>query len=128
MKYDEAMAMDKAGWERAVEEEHQWMVTNKVWHPIKLSKLPKGTEILTTTWTCKLKLNDRKRAHLNARAYEQVDGIHYDESSINAPMTNDTSVWAIMVLALMAGWIGLMNDAQGTFLKGELHQERNKWQ
>eukprot|EP00957_Ditylum_brightwellii_P040134 3037407-Ditylum_brightwellii.AAC.1 len=29
MKYDEAMATDKAGWEKAVEEEHQQMITNK---------------------------------------------------------------------------------------------------
>eukprot|EP00957_Ditylum_brightwellii_P157546 11991194-Ditylum_brightwellii.AAC.1 len=96
MKYDEAMATDKPGWEKAVEEEHQWMVTNKVQCPIKLSKLPKGTKILTTTWACKLKSNGRKRVHLNAREYEQVNGIHYDESSIYAPATNDTSVWAIM--------------------------------
>eukprot|EP00957_Ditylum_brightwellii_P040957 3101077-Ditylum_brightwellii.AAC.1 len=34
MKYDEAMAMDKAGWEKDLEEEHQWMITNKVWRPI----------------------------------------------------------------------------------------------
>eukprot|EP00957_Ditylum_brightwellii_P196591 14978675-Ditylum_brightwellii.AAC.3 len=33
------------------------MVTNKVWCPIKLSELPKGTKILTTTWACKLKSN-----------------------------------------------------------------------
>eukprot|EP00957_Ditylum_brightwellii_P116453 8882893-Ditylum_brightwellii.AAC.1 len=71
MKYDEAMATNKAGWEKAVEEEHQQMITNKMWHPIKLSKLPKGKKILTTTWACKLKLNGRKRACLNARGYEQ---------------------------------------------------------
>eukprot|EP00957_Ditylum_brightwellii_P192976 14693200-Ditylum_brightwellii.AAC.1 len=57
MNYDEAMAMDKARWEKAVKEEHQQMITNKVWRPIKLSRLPKGTKILTTTWACKLKLN-----------------------------------------------------------------------
>ena len=67
MKYDEAMATDKAGWEKAVEEEHQRMITNKVWHPIRLCKLPKSTKILTTTWACKLKSNCGKRARLNAR-------------------------------------------------------------
>eukprot|EP00957_Ditylum_brightwellii_P152516 11609883-Ditylum_brightwellii.AAC.1 len=71
MKYDEAMTTDKAGWEKAVEEEHQGIITNKVWRPIKLSKLPKGTKTLTTTWACKLKSNGRKRARLNARGYEQ---------------------------------------------------------
>eukprot|EP00957_Ditylum_brightwellii_P182815 13925154-Ditylum_brightwellii.AAC.1 len=61
------------------------MITNNVWRPVKLSDLPKDTQILTTTWACKMKLNGRKRARLNARGYEQVDGIHYDESSIHAP-------------------------------------------
>ena len=28
-----------------------------------------------------------------------------------------------MVMALMAGWNGLINDVQGAFLKGELNQE-----
>eukprot|EP00957_Ditylum_brightwellii_P147086 11199407-Ditylum_brightwellii.AAC.1 len=65
------MAMDKAGWEKAVEEEHQRWITNKMWCPIKLSKLPKGTKILTTTWACNLKSNGRKRARQNARGYEQ---------------------------------------------------------
>ena len=126
MKYDEAMATDREGWTKAVEEEHDRMVTNNVWRPIKLSELPKDTKILTSTWACKLKSNGRKRARLNARGYEQIDGIHYDGSSIHAPVTNDTSVRTVMVLALMAGWTGLINDVQGAFLKGKLDQETEK--
>eukprot|EP00957_Ditylum_brightwellii_P155085 11805453-Ditylum_brightwellii.AAC.1 len=36
MKYNEAMATDKEGWTKAVEEEHERMVANNVWRPIKL--------------------------------------------------------------------------------------------
>eukprot|EP00957_Ditylum_brightwellii_P114964 8768136-Ditylum_brightwellii.AAC.1 len=61
------------------------MVANNVWRPIKLSELPKNTKILMTTWACKLKSNGCKRARLNARGYEQIDGIHYDGSAIHAP-------------------------------------------
>eukprot|EP00957_Ditylum_brightwellii_P165130 12572661-Ditylum_brightwellii.AAC.1 len=126
MKYDEAMATNKEGWTNAVEEEHDRMVANNVWRPIKLNELPEGTKILTTTLACKLKSNRRKRARLNARGYEQVDGIHYDGSSIHAPVTNDTFVHTVMVLALMAGWTGLINNVQGAFLKGTLDQETEK--
>ena len=31
-----------------------------------------------------------------------------------------------MVMALMAGWSGLINDVQGAFLKGELNQETER--
>eukprot|EP00957_Ditylum_brightwellii_P130290 9938581-Ditylum_brightwellii.AAC.1 len=126
MKYNEAMATDKEDWTNAVEEEHDRMISNNVWHPVKLSDLPKDTKILTTTWACKLKSNSRKRERLNAHGYEQVDGIHYDESSIHAPVTNETSVRTVMVLALMAGWTGLINDVQGAFLKGKLDPENEK--
>ena len=82
--------------------------------------------MLTTTWACKLKSNGRKRARINARGYEQIDGIHYDESSIHAPVTNDTSARFIIVMALMTWWSGLINDVQGAFLKGELNQETER--
>ena len=49
MKYDEAMATDREGWTKAVEEENDRMVANNVWRPIKLSELPKDTKILTST-------------------------------------------------------------------------------
>ena len=32
------------------------------------------------------------RARINARGYEQVDGIHFDGSSIAAPVTNEVTV------------------------------------
>eukprot|EP00957_Ditylum_brightwellii_P160422 12212936-Ditylum_brightwellii.AAC.1 len=61
------MAVDKAGWTKAVEEEHQRMVNNKVWRPMKLRDLPKGTKVLTMTWACKLKSNGTKWARINGR-------------------------------------------------------------
>eukprot|EP00957_Ditylum_brightwellii_P029359 2219313-Ditylum_brightwellii.AAC.1 len=126
MKHNEAMAVDKAGWIKAVEEEHQRMVDNKVWRSMKLRELPKGTKVLTTTWACKLKSDGTKRACINGREYEQIDGIHYDGSSIHAPVTNDTSDRIVMVLAFMAAWIGCINDVKGAFLKGELDQKKKR--
>eukprot|EP00957_Ditylum_brightwellii_P121610 9274004-Ditylum_brightwellii.AAC.1 len=96
MKLDEAMHTDKDGWTKAVEEEHQRMIKNKVWMPVKLSKVTKGSKVLTSTWACKLKSKGKKRACINGRGYEQVDGVHYDGTSIHAPVTNEVSMPIIM--------------------------------
>eukprot|EP00957_Ditylum_brightwellii_P031667 2401616-Ditylum_brightwellii.AAC.1 len=126
MKYEEAMTADEKGWTKAVEEEHQRMVGNNVWRPVKLNNVPKGAKILTSTWAYKLKSNGRKRARINGRGYEQVDGLHYDGSSIHSPVTNETSVRIVMTLALMAGWVGRINDVKGAFLKGNLDKDKER--
>ena len=41
MKYAEAMQSDRVGWTKAVEEEHQRMVSNKVWVPVNIVDVPK---------------------------------------------------------------------------------------
>lgn len=80
----------------------------------------------SSTWACKLKSNGTKRARINGRGYEQIDGIHYDGSSIHAPVTNDASVRIVMTLALMAGWIGRISDVKGAFLKGDLDIDKEE--
>ena len=124
MKYEEAMKKDAEGWGKAVDEEHGRMITNRVWRPVKRDEVPKGAKVLTSTWACKLKANGTKRARINGRGYEQVDGVHYDGSSIHAPVTNDASVRIVMILALMAGWIGWISDVKGAFLKGDLDLDK----
>ena len=76
--------------------------------------------MLTSTWTMQKKSNGRLRARINGREYEQIDGIHYESNDIHVPVTNDTTVRVVMVLALMVGWLWLIADVQGAFLKGEL--------
>ena len=126
MKYKEAMKVDREGWTKAVREEHERMVANDVWRAVKKKDVPSGAKILTSTWACKLKSNGTKRARINGRGYEQVDGIHYDSSSISSPVTNDVSVRIVFVLALMAGWIGKISDVKGAFLKGDLDAEKEQ--
>ena len=66
------------------------------------------------------KSNGTFRARLNARGYEQIDGKHYDSTSIHAPVVSDTSVRIIMVLGIMAHWMSHLVDVQGAFLNGNL--------
>eukprot|EP00957_Ditylum_brightwellii_P144578 11013091-Ditylum_brightwellii.AAC.1 len=123
MKYNEAMNTDHNGWAKAVEEEHDRMAKNSVWMSIKLSAVPNGAKIFTSTWACKLKSNRKKRVCINGHGYEQIDGIHYDGTSIHTPVINKVSVRIMVVLALMADWIGRVNNVKGVFLKGELEED-----
>eukprot|EP00957_Ditylum_brightwellii_P017545 1321705-Ditylum_brightwellii.AAC.1 len=116
----EALAADWEGWTKMVEEEHERMANNQVWTPIKLSKVPKGAKILTFIWACKMKSNGEKRVHFNGRGYEQIDGVHYNSTSFHAPVTNEACVHIVMVLTLMADWIGQINNMKSAFLKGTL--------
>ena len=69
----------------------------------------------------KKKGNGRLRARINGRGYEHIDGIYYESNDIHVPVTNNTTVRVVMVLALMAGWLGLIADVHGVFLKGEVY-------
>jgi hypothetical protein len=71
------------------------------------------------------KANGTYRARVNARGYEQVKGIHYDESSTAAPVTNDTTIRIIYVLAILAGWSPYVIDVQGAFLNGRFGENEH---
>jgi len=119
MKYNAAMqTKDKVKWEQAVEKEHERMVDNDVWEPVKKSEIPSGTKVLTSTWAMKKKASGVFRARLNARGYEQVDGIHYDENTKSAPVTNEMTIRMVLILLVMARWHAEILDVQGAFLKG----------
>ena len=121
MKYNEAMKIDREGWTKAVQEEHQRMVDKKVWTPVKIADLSKDAKIMTSTWAMKKKSNGTLRARINARGYEQIDGEHYDGTSIHAPVTNESSVRIVMILGIMAGWEAQLVDVKGAFLCGKLN-------
>ena len=73
----------------------------------------------------KKKANGTYRARLNARGYEQVDGVHYDSHNISAPVTNDVTICIVLVLMIMAGWVGELLDIKGAFLHGEFEDGKN---
>ena len=119
MKYDEAMATpDKPYWEDEVEEEFRKMDTYKVFQPVPKEEVPKDAKVLTSTWAMKKKANGTRRARLNARGFEQVDGVHYYEEDKSAPVVNDITARMIMVLIVMASWWSELLDVKGAFLNG----------
>jgi hypothetical protein len=89
-----------------------------VFEETKREDVPEGSKILTSTWAMKKKADGTQRARINARGYEQVDGVHYDESKA-APVVNDTTFRIVMVLMVMASFYAIVNDVKGAFLHGD---------
>jgi len=119
MKYNEAMKTpDKPHWDDAVAEEHRKFEAYQAWKEVDRDKVPADAKIVTSTWAMKKKANGVYRARLNARGYEQVDGLHYDEADKAAPVVNDITVRMILVLMIMAGWWAELLDIKGAFLNG----------
>jgi hypothetical protein len=71
---------------KAVDEKHEQRQKQSVWD----EELQKGSKV--------------QRARMNARGYEQVDGVHYDENYKAAPMANEIVMRMAIVLLVMAKW------------------------
>jgi hypothetical protein len=106
MKYKQAMATkDAKHWERVVDREHDQMIKHRVWQAILKCNIPRAVKIMTSTRAMKKKANGTFRARINARGYEQVNGLHYDSHDIPAPITNDVTIQIVLTLMIMAASI-----------------------
>ncbi len=93
MKYKEAInGPDRKAWAKEIKNEHDRMVKNDAWGPVKKSSLPKGTKVKDSTWACKKKSTRKLHGHLNACRFKQVEGVHYGGSSIPATVTNACTI------------------------------------
>ena len=90
--------------------------------PRRLKDVPEGAKVITYKWAMKKKANGTYCDRLNARGFQQVEGVHYDAAEIASPVTNDMSIRIVMVLNLMAGWIDKIIDVKGSFFCGELDE------
>ena len=96
------------------------MVKKKVFEVVKGKKIPPGTKVIDSTWTCKKKSNGTLRGQLNTRGLHQREGQHYDGSSIHAPVTNPATIRIIMSLMLLTGMTSAVVDIKGEFLHGDI--------
>ena len=47
-----------------------------------------------------------------------MEGLHYDDNDISAPVVCDITVCIVLTLAVLAGWFLWLLDVQGAFLNG----------
>ncbi len=56
---------------------------------------------------------------MNARGFEQVDGVHFDENTKAAPVVNMVTIHLVFILIIMAAMYSELVDVKGAFLCGE---------
>ena len=123
MNYKQAMLEDPEGWTDEVAKEKARFDRFKALTAVKRRDLPKGAKVMTTTWAMKRKASGKLRGRLNARGYEQVEGKHYFEHDLAAPVTNATSIRVVLTLmAMHAAWIAKVLDVDGAFLQGQFYK------
>jgi hypothetical protein len=120
MKYHEAInGPDGKKWKAEVKTEHGRMVKSGVFEKVKLSELPSEVKIIDTTWAMKKKSNRTLCRRINVRGYKQVEGQHFNASSISAPVTNGMTIKLVLTLMLASGSIAHVVDVKGAFLHGK---------
>jgi hypothetical protein len=95
------------------------MIKSGVFEKVKLSELSSEVKIINTTWAMKKKSNGTLCGRINARGYKQVEGQHFNASSISAPVTNGMTIKLVMTLMLASGGIAHVVTVKGAFLHGE---------
>jgi hypothetical protein len=119
----------KLKWGKAVDAEHARKRNFGVWAAVRKGDLRSAAKIISSTWAMKKKESGTYRARINARGFEQREGLQYDGTSILAPVSNKMVIRIVLILMIMAGWAGEILDVQGAFLHcefnegGEIHME-----
>jgi hypothetical protein len=123
LNYQEAMSSDDAEeWKKEVVNEKIKFDKFNATTPVKRSELPPNAKVLQTTWAFKLKANGDRRARMNAKGFQQRDGIHYFSDSTYAPVTNPVAIRMLFtVLAMNPDYIASILDIVGAFLQGKFY-------
>jgi hypothetical protein len=120
MKYHEAInGPDGKKWKAEFKTEHGRVVKSGVIEKVKLSKPPSDAKIIDTTWAMKKKSNRTLCGRINVWGFIQVEGQHYNASSISAPFTNGMTIKLVLMLKLASGGIAHVDDIKGAFLQGK---------
>ncbi len=95
------------------------MVHNKVLEPVSLSDLSKNKKVIDTMWAMKKKSSGTLRGRVNVQGFKQIEGQHYDGTSISAPVTNAMTIKLALTWMLMCSGIAHIVDVKGAFWHGE---------
>ena len=98
-KYGEAMKTPhKPYWEDDVNTEHKKFVENCVWESREKNTVPPDVNIISSTWAMKNKSDGTHCEILNARGFDQEDGVHYTKYDVSPPVVNDIIIRIVFIL------------------------------
>ncbi len=115
---------DKKVWDKEIENEHDHMVKNNVWEPVKKTLLPKGTKVIDSTWACKKKNTKKLPVRLSACRFKQVERVHYNGTSTHVTVTNAGTIQIVLIFMIMANWQGQIVEVEGGFLHGDFEDDK----
>ncbi len=100
------------------------MVNCKVFKHVLKYGLPPETKIIHSVWGMKKKSNGTLHGRINVRGFKQVEGQHYNGTTISSPVTNSATIRIVLVLMVMADMIAYVVDVQGALLHGEFEDSK----
>ena len=125
MSYEEAMAQDPEGWQKAVDEEFERMTKqHHVFEPVEIKYLNAKATIIDSTWVMKLKSDGTKRARMAARGFKQISGKDFDPYGLMSPVVNIITVFIVLTLIIMFGWYAILIDLKRAFLTADMEPGR----
>jgi hypothetical protein len=120
MTYKKAInGPDGKQWKAEVENEYQQMVKSKVFKNVLKSDLPPESKIIDRVSLMKKKSNGTLLGRIKVRGFKQVEGQHYNGTTISSHDTNSVTIRIVLVLMVMANMIAHVVDVKGAFLHRE---------
>jgi hypothetical protein len=106
-------------WKTKIETKYQRMLTNKVFQVVLQKDLPSGTKLIDSIWAMKKKSSGTLHGQMNARGFKQIEGDHYNGTTISSLVTNSATIRIMLTLMNMASMLAHVVDVKGAFLHGE---------
>ncbi len=72
-----------------------------------------------------MKSNGVLCGRINVRGFKQVEGQHYDNTTISLPVTNAATIRIVLTLMVMSGMIAHVVNVKGAFLHGDFENGKN---
>jgi hypothetical protein len=95
------------------------MLVNKVFKVVLQKDLSLGTKVINSVWAMKKKSNGTLHGQMNARGFKQVEGQHYNGTTISSPVTNSATIRIVLIPMIMAEMLAHVVDVKGAFLHGK---------
>lgn len=97
------------------------MLKRGVWKHKNKNTIPNNRRLIGSKWVFKINNNGIYRARLVALRYTQIPGIDYTENF--APVVNDVTLRAALVISIKNKWVRKTLDVETAFLEGILEEK-----
>ena len=87
----------------------------------ELVNRPHDRKVIKNRWVFNVKSNGRKKAHLVAKGFSQVEGLDFDQ--VFSPVVQFKTVRLMLTLAALEDWYITSLNVRSTYLYGKLDEE-----